>query len=328
MASKENPILNQEEMPPPTPWRYLFGTHFIWKFEDENPIRVNFTKERFVPYQIWNLLLIIAWFVCYCFLLKYFSPDNKSKQTLHFALFTFFAFMGLLCYGFTHYTNPGIVPYNWSESKQRIFTNDELRSGMTTTREQVEWGKSHDWPPRSFFSGRYGGLVLRADHFCDGVHHWVGLKNLRYFVQAHIYCALFSTELGYIMIKIALNPDARTWKNALYWLPVAGYSLLVFGSQMLNLVYILPRIARNQTMLEAMQKLDPSFYDRGFIRNCEEVFGSVYLFPLWFFPIPLPLPNDGFSYSLRPKDPCIFANRLDEFLSITPGKRVPLLIIP
>jgi hypothetical protein len=57
--------------------------------------------------------------------------------------------LNLLC---TYATNAGLLPWNWSATRKKLYTAAEIRDGIATTLEEFEWAASHDAPARAHFS--------------------------------------------------------------------------------------------------------------------------------------------------------------------------------
>ena len=64
---------------------------------------------------------------------------------------------------------------------------------------------------------------------------------------------------------------------------------------LLNLYNQINLVSRNITLLEFLKKSDVN-YNKGCIKNFEEVCGPIKYIMLWPLPIPLPLSTDGFSF--------------------------------
>lgn len=301
--------IDEDNTPPCSPWHFIFSSHIpIWKFDEQSFIRINFTREKPSPYYFCHISLTLAYIYYYMYLSNKVCPKDIHHQNIVFITITFFFIMTHLSYLVTHFTNPGILPYYWSNTRQRFYSDDELRDGFAINHEQKKWGKTHDWPSRSFFAGDYGAIILRADHYCYWINHWIGLRNNKFYIQSMFYCLCFIFNLLYAMCKVFKNSeDGKIRKNFFF---IFLFLLLCYFIyvHIFNFIGSLRRICINLTTIE-MLALKSNFHDRGIIRNLEEVFGSIYLFPLWFFPISIPLPNDGFNYPMRPNDYCLAINR-------------------
>lgn len=313
-SSKEQEgILNNfDDIPPSSSWHYIFTKYLpIWKLNEKPYIIINFTIERLSPYYFTHLLLLFYYFYYIKKLSKILSSnENNENHPTYFYSLTFFFIMTNLSYLVTHFTNPGILPFNWSTTKQRLYTKDELRSGFAANFEQKKWGKLHDWPSRSFFSGQYGVIVLRADHYCTYINHWIGLRNMKFFYQSLLYGNCFIIEYLIVVYKVFKKSGFEKSFSTIF-LIILVLALGYFGYWHFVSIYTCSlRIKGNFTYIEQLMKFDKSFYNKGILLNLEEVFGSIYLLPLWFFPIPIPLPKDGFNYQNRPDDICIASNRI------------------
>jgi hypothetical protein len=197
----------------------------------------------------------------------------------------------------TYCTNPGLLPWNWSETRKRSYTASELRGGIATTNDQVMWAKVHVSPNRSHFSRKLGWFVLRADHDCTWVNGWVGMWNHAHFLRAVAYSAL--------LLIFSMFWAARAW-----WLGAVAGPLWVFYAYVAISIVLggitarqtaeqSYRLSRNRTTVEVIRGLwegRASPYDRGCLANWEEVCGPRRLLPLWPFPLPLGGRYSGFEY--------------------------------
>ena len=81
----------------------------------------------------------------------------------------------------------------------------------------------------------------------------------------------------------------------------------------LTFVVCLYRITKKYTNVESLVYLDTTYYNKGIRKNFEEIFGSIYLLPLWFLPIDIPLPKDGLDYPYRPNSIALAKNRDENY---------------
>ncbi|KAH0788000.1 DHHC zinc finger domain containing protein [Histomonas meleagridis] len=207
----------------------------------------------------------------------------------------------MINYTLTHFVNPGIIPWNWSETRRTRYSSNEIKSGIATTPEQKQWGKDHELPPRAFFSYSYGFAVLRAEHICFFADQWVGIHNLKYFLLATMYGSIY---LIYVFITsyIAYHEDP-TFSFKKLWLYLLAFCTTgLFASYHIQqLVLGVKRIVENYTYVESRFGF-PNVYNRGVIKNFEEIFGPVFLLPLWFLPIPLKGTKNGYDYPQPPAE--------------------------
>lgn len=222
-------------------------------------------------------------------------------------------------------TNPGFLPYDWCVEKRHVdsFTPDEIRAGTAATFEQKKWAKEVAvFPPRAYFSGSVGLAIVKGDHFCGFIYHWIGLKNLRYFIQGAIWVALF--QVGFLIGTIhgmRMEPRAKGEKfmGALFVI----FSIFIFVQAGAQVFESFRKVVFNITLIERFsnmkQGLEMGNYNKGLLSNLEETFGSVKLCWLWWLPIPLPLPNDGMDFQERVEEPpewLGFVNNMGELRSV------------
>lgn len=291
--------IEDDPVPPLSKWRYLCNFPLFWKIKGDQRIRIHYSEEELYPYYFCHTLFSLIFYYYFDTLFQY---VESQQITL---ILTILFILTNVCFIVTHFSNPGILPYHWAKTRQRKYTSDEIKSGIATTSDQINYGKTHNWPARAFFSGHYGAIILRCDHNCFWLRHWIGLKNLRYFTQSLLYCSLFYFVYLYTIILAFRNPNSGSFYYFSLKFGLCFFGLNFFGvTHVINLYGTFRRIAFNYTTIEQLLEVDLTFYDKGLLKNFEEVFGSIYLFPLWFLPVPLPLPVDGFGYMPRPDDIC------------------------
>ena len=304
----------EEKNPPSSPWHFIFSPKIpIWKFDDQSIIRINLSRERFFPYYCCLIISFLQYSFFWAVAINFFSPNDTHKKNVIFYSFTILYILTLICFIKVHLTSPGILPWNWESTKQRFYTKDELRSGIAINHDQKEWGKTHDWPARSFFSGDFGAIILRAEHFCPWVDQWIGLKNLKFFIQFLFYSSILYIEFLYVLYNVYKNSEKNNISFYVFFIFSLCSSLFFFYGSFNNFWICMYRVLRNYTLVEALFYYDLNFYNRGIKKNFEEVFGSIYLFPLWFLPISIPLPKDGLDYAYRHNSVALSKNRDEHY---------------
>lgn len=309
--NENDTIDNQEDnqIPPTSRWHFLITSRIpVWKFDDQKIIRINLSREKFFPYYFCHILISIVYIYYYQVLSKYITSNR-----IIFTIITISFVLTHICYLMAHFTSPGILPWNWAKTKQRIYSKNELRDGIAINHEQKEWGKNHDWPARSFFSGDFGAIILRAEHYCPWISQWVGLKNLKFFLQSLFYSAVFSIEILYVLYLVFFNSDAKDVRKSVFFIFTLISSCYFLFHFTLNFTVTIYRASKNYTMVESLFYYDLSYYNKGIRKNLEEVFGSIYLFPLWLLPVYIPLPKDGMDYVYRPNAVSLAKNRGDDY---------------
>lgn len=312
ILDKSGTIDNQKEerIPSTSSWHYIFSPKIpIWKFDDQLIIRYDLSREIFFPYYFCHIMFILQYHYFYTVLSNIFLPNNPIKRNEIFYSITFLYVLTIICFIKVHFTSPGILPWNWESTKQCIYSKEELRSGIAINHDQKKWGKEHDWPARSFFSGDFGAIILRADHYCSWVCQWIGLRNLKFFIQFLLYSIILASEFLYVLYNIFRNSLERNFK---FFLSLAS-SLFFMYNFTLTFCVCIYRISKNYTMVESLLYYDINFYNKGIRKNFEEVFGYIYLFPLWFLPINIPLPKDGLDYPYRPNSVALAKNRDENY---------------
>ncbi|OHS93713.1 hypothetical protein TRFO_40001 [Tritrichomonas foetus] len=265
---------DNDELPPISPWHYICTSKIpFWKFDKQKIFRIYFTRLKIFPYYVCHMLLFSMYVYYYKVLSRFVIDDNNYI----FYSFTFLWIMSHVCYFVVHFSNPGILPWYWASTKQRIYSRTELFNGIAIEKAQKNYGKNHDYPPRSFFSGDAGYIVLRADHICFWIHHWIGLKNMRFFIQSLFYTTICLGEFIFIIFKVFFNPDFVRSSFLYVFFIITSVFFCIF-----HFIYFVGNISRamvNRTLLETILQI-PNIYGKGVIKNLEEVFGSIWLFPL------------------------------------------------
>jgi hypothetical protein len=283
--------------PPHIDWEWRDGFHIFWHFKKERKWRFRLSVLTFFPYFVVNALVNGNAAVWTIFVLPRLALPEYERFFM--ALVWIGAVLGSICYFVAWITNPGILPYDWSVRKMHpaAYSLDDLKAGIAITGDQKSWGKSHEVPARAFFSGRVGVIILKADHFCEVIQHWIGLYNMRFFIQAVfygiIYCLVVSTTTGYALVQMGLT---RASIIPLFCLIVGVYFIPI---HLLQIRMIWFKIVHNTTFCEWHLHRDRiDMWNLGLCGNLKEIFGSWLLFPLWFLPIPLPLERDGMDFEI------------------------------
>jgi hypothetical protein len=259
------------------------------------------------PVTLWPFWVCYAWLLTHVFFFVWQVAPSIPPSGRSFAVCVYVVLWGSSCCNFllVYCTNPGLLPWNWSETRKRAYTAAELRSGIATTNEQAMWAKAHAAPNRAHFSRRLGWFVLRADHDCTWVNGWVGAWNHAHFVRAVAW--------GTLLLCFSMFWAARAWVRGavegapwLFHLYVAA-SIALGGITARQTAEQSSRISLNRTTVEMVRGLweEGSPYDRGCLANWEEIFGSRRFLPLWPCPVPIPGRYTGFEYGEGESEPLI-----------------------
>jgi hypothetical protein len=210
--------------------------------------------------------------------------------------------LNLLC---AYATNAGLLPWNWSATRKKLYTAAEIRDGIATTLEEFEWAASHDAPARAHFSKPWGLFILRCDHYCHWINGWIGIGNHAHFLRSISYGSFLAFSTTLVMLFV--------WWRGLYkgrmipfWIFVLVY--LVQGSICaIQVVQQSLNVTANQTTFEVLRGLwkhQRNPYRKRCLSNWEEVCGSWKFFLFWLFPIPIPRVQDGFGYEKLEGNEC------------------------
>jgi hypothetical protein len=170
---------------------------------------------------------------------------------------------------------PGYVPFNWGQSRARHFSWDHAMASMVQYSHQLAAARqTNERPPRSAFGSSACRFVLRADHYCRWVQSWVGIRNHRFFMLTCLWCVLYAlANLGFrftfyreVILHFELRdiPGIVSVLVLLYFVAFSGY----------HFCFAARNLARNTTALELWNDRPAAVYNRGCIRNYEEVCGS------------------------------------------------------
>jgi hypothetical protein len=160
-------------------------------------------------------------------------------------------------------------------------------SSIVVYREQGEMARGSVRPPRASFSVNARRFVLRADHFCLWAQSWIGLKNHRFFLLMTFYAVVYM--LGYVACRVFwVLSIIKEWKwfyllgavNTLFVMVAGCIACWHFCKGSRNAI-------RNWTVVELhkqQQSNDVNHFDKGCVRNCEEICGPKWLLPCWIVP--------------------------------------------
>ena len=200
----------------------------------------------------------IGVFVCYnrCVLLLFFTAS--------FALF-FYSYIKTIVVG------PGYLP--WFQSVSDEAKDDNSYGGVITNQYQMDYAKANYIPPRCIVSSTARRIVIRADHFCDFIASFVGIRNHKLFILFNVYGVIYLGMFLYIccwaLMNLINDPSMFIIVLILY---------LVFGLSffMMTISFAVEHIwgLRNGlTGVDELKRVPKNQYNRGFKKNAEEIFG-------------------------------------------------------
>lgn len=198
--------------------------------------------------------------------------------------------MSLLSYVLTIVKGPGYLPYNWNVDKRLDYDFDTMMDSMAVFQEQIDYGKTHERPPRSSFSITARRYVLRADHFCTWMQTFIGLNNHRFFLLStfwiSIYCFAY-IGFRYFWIYDIIVTTISTKHFDYYSIPGIIFVLIGLFAGFYSFYYFVRsfiNLYNNLTQIEKWNNRQPSMFGRSRINNFEEVCGSKKYLPFWPFP--------------------------------------------
>lgn len=191
---------------------------------------------------------------------------------------------------------PSYLPFNY-KYKKSPYSWEDMMSSMVVYKEQMEFARESERPPRASFAISARRFVLRADHYCYWTESWIGLTNARYFLLmlfwVDFYC-LYWMSYHAIWIIYMVNHSGFMWQYILSAVGFCAMLVIVFVS-LYHSFLSFRDLCHNWTSLERWKNRVQPVYDLGCIGNFEEVCGDRRYRCLWPFPCYISKPTqDGF----------------------------------
>ena len=208
---------------------------------------------------------------------------------------------------------PGYLPFYWSleasslNQNQNTTLNTTLNSqseeidfnnkqdecppdGIISTDAQFSWAHSSPRPNRCVLSSIGRRIVLRPDHFCSWTSSWIGQRNHKFFFLflfwSFLYSVFYSYSVSYHLISHFQYEYFEI--TLLFLISISSICFALIFAVYIGyfLVQQLLMIMKNVTNWEKWNKVDSKRFDKGgYLKNCEDVFGSKSFWFLWLFPI-------------------------------------------
>ena len=272
--------------PPNTPTRTVLrcGSGF-YRITPENPWR---RKSLFEIRYGHRILSFFPFWICFAILAGHIPVFTRCilpfvEASVWRTVYGVLMGLTMVSYLATHFLDPGMLPWTWSETQKRKYSSQEFRDGIASTEEQFVWAYGHQQPARAAFSRRYGFFVLRGDHDCWWVNNFVGINNQRYFLLSLLFSSLLTVYTDVIGLGVLANHRHEMtkkviWTAVLYHIPstwMGCVAIFQLYSQVRN-------VTKNVTLFELIASqadMVQPVWDRGCFNNWEEVCGS-----RWFLP--------------------------------------------
>ena len=227
--------------------------------------------------------------------------------TLGRGLFCAIFIVSTLCLSISYFMviarGPGYLPFNYRTNPSTRW--EDLMSSIVVYKEQEAYARDHPGPPRSAFTRHAKRFVLRADHHCQWMESWIGIRNHRHFmltlVWAIVYIAVWYSMHAWFY-KRMFSPFHWTHVASLVVMALLLIPLLISVNQ---LVRSMRDLARNITMRERVKKYRAEAYDKGCFNNYAEVCGEKRYCCLWVWPcFPLEPVENGMYQSPAARQIC------------------------
>ena len=237
------------------------------------------------------ILSISTLIICFVFSLSHFGTEGKIMYGLFTLLFVLFM-TSYLC---TIAEGPGYFPFYWAAQSldippapngESLLPDDDNTYGIISTDHQYQWAQCHRHPPRSIVSRTARRFVLRPDHMCSWAAVWIGKRNQKFFILMNVYGVLY---LGLFVVYVARRfvellekpPDAVLFILAIYGLAAGAFCLVMLAYAIQTLL----DAAKNRTSWEQWNKVDEKKFDRGIVKNMEDVCGPRGRWYCWCWPV-------------------------------------------
>jgi len=232
-------------------------------------------------------------------------PNNTIKIIACSCVIVFMLFLSI-SYCLSICKGPGYAPYNWSINQRTDYSFNDMMSSIAIYREQVEYAKVAQRPPRSSFSINTRRFVLRADHYCSWMQSWIGVRNHRYFILTCFWTFLYCFSIiisNYYWIVHWFNIISKTRSFnllllpnifvLLYLLALGAFSFKQFFTAVINL-------AKDSTLIEIWNNRIQVMHKKTCFDSYESICGPKGFCLCWPFPIFGFTPKQNGFYNYHP----------------------------
>jgi hypothetical protein len=189
---------------------------------------------------------------------------------------------------------PGYLPFYYPLSRSSglssgedsyLFADECSPSGVISDHAQAAWSRLRPKPNRCILSAQARRIVIRPDHFCDWTQTWIGKRNIKFFLLFNswgfIYIFIFAVTL-FAAIAVDIQ-ERKSWHVGIFFLYVF-FAFLFLVMTGLFLCSHVPGMCQNVTAWESWNEIDRTRFDRGWLRNTEDVCGSAANWWCWMCP--------------------------------------------
>jgi hypothetical protein len=207
-------------------------------------------------------------------------------KCLIFSIISFFALSLISSYFLIICRGPGYAPYNWSLIHQNHPNWQTAMSSMVIFKEQADFARSSERPPRASFSLEARRFVLRADHYCVWTESWIGIRNHRFFMLMTIYATLYAISYCVFRVFWTVNIVRGSEKFSATWV-IGGLATLMIvvpgGLGVFHFFIAFRNLIARQTSVERYHKRTVNKRD-SYWAEFEDICGPRWLCLCWVFP--------------------------------------------
>jgi hypothetical protein len=159
--------------------------------------------------------------------------------------------------------------------------------GIAATAEQLAWTKARKRPNRCIFSTTARRIVIRPDHFCGWTATWIGRRNHKFFILFNAWgfvymVALLACDVNRVVRDLAdAEPSPILALLLLYGMLGLVFAPMTGGFAAAHFCAML----ENRTSWETWNGISAKRFDRGCLKNAEELCGPSSSWDLWPCPM-------------------------------------------
>lgn len=273
------------EVPNPTVWERkcsFFGFYLDYVPAIKNYFLNSIELGSYFPAAV--IFMILSSFIVY-----FEIPRNELNLHSSFtALLAILMILFITSYIIGVFTGPGYLPfyYQYNLTSNSAIKPDYL-SGLISTKEQLQYIKKQELPPKCQYMKDARRVVIMPDHLCIWFTVYIGKKNYKLFflfnLYGFLYTAIFIVFMFWTLVNLVNNPA-----NPLKVLFVVVYLMMAFIFCMLTVMFLfdcLINTTKGQTNEEKVSDTVQK-HNKACCANFEEVCGPRSSALLWLLPIP------------------------------------------